>query len=225
MLFYDNTMVVLLPAIIISGLAQLKIKSSFSKYSKVNSANGYTGEKVARMLLDDAGLFDIPVEIVGGKLTDHYDPSKRVMRLSKEVYNGTTVAAIGVAAHETGHALQDKEKYAPLKIRNAIVPAVNFSSNASWLLFLIGIILSVPSLVNIGIILFSAVVVFQLITLPVEFNASSRALTILESKSILYGDEIKGAKAVLSAAAMTYVAATLMAVSQLIRLVLLSRDR
>ncbi|MBU3091596.1 zinc metallopeptidase [Clostridium sp. CM028] len=225
MLFYDNTMVVLLPAIIISGLAQLKIKSSFSKYSKVNSANGYTGEKVARMLLDDGGLFDIPVEIVGGKLTDHYDPSKRVMRLSKEVYNGTTVAAIGVAAHETGHALQDKEKYAPLKIRNAIVPAVNFSSNVSWLLFLIGIILSVPSLVNIGIILFSAVVVFQLITLPVEFNASSRALTILESKSILYGDEIKGAKAVLSAAAMTYVAATLMAVSQLIRLVLLSRDR
>ncbi|MBU3142136.1 zinc metallopeptidase [Clostridium sp. CF012] len=225
MFFFDSTMIILLPAIIISALAQFKIKASFSKYSKVNSANGYTGAQVARMLLDDAGLFDIPVELVRGKLTDHYDPSKRIMRLSGEVYNGTSVAAIGVAAHETGHALQDKERYAPLKIRNAIVPAVNFSSNASWLLFLIGIILSVPILVNIGIVLFSAVVVFQLITLPVEFNASSRALNILESKSILYGNEIKGAKSVLSAAAMTYVAATLMAISQLIRLLLLSRDR
>ncbi|GCD09502.1 zinc metallopeptidase [Clostridium tagluense] len=225
MFFYDSTMIILLPAIIISALAQFKIKASFSKYSKVNSANGYTGAQVARMLLDDGGLFDIPVEIVGGKLTDHYDPSKRVMRLSQEVYNGTTVAAIGVAAHETGHAIQDKENYAPLKIRNAIVPVVNFSSNASWLLFLLGIILSVPSLVNIGIILFSGVVVFQLITLPVEFNASSRALAILESRSILYGDEIKGAKSVLSAAAMTYVSAALMAISQLIRLVLISRDR
>ncbi|MBZ9635865.1 zinc metallopeptidase [Clostridium sp. FP1] len=225
MFFYDSTMIILLPAIIISALAQFKIKASFSKYSKVNSANGYTGAQVARMLLDDGGIFDIPVEIVGGKLTDHYDPSKRVMRLSQEVYNGTSVAAIGVAAHETGHAIQDKENYAPLKIRNAIVPVVNFSSNASWLLFLMGIILSVPSLVNIGIILFSGVVVFQLITLPVEFNASSRALTILESRSILYGDEIKGAKSVLSAAAMTYVSAAIMAISQLIRLVLISRDR
>jgi len=147
------------------------------------------------------------------------------MRLSGEVYNSTSVAAIGVAAHETGHALQDKENYAPLKIRNAIVPAVNFSSNASWLLFLMGIILSIQPLIYVGIILFSAVVVFQLITLPVEFNASSRALTILESRSILYGDELKGAKSVLSAAAMTYLSAALMAISQLIRLLLLSRDR
>lgn len=225
MLFYDSTMIILLPAIIISAFAQFKIKAAFSKYSKVNSANGYTGAQVARILLDDAGLFDIPVEIVGGKLTDHYDPSKRVMRLSGQVYNGTSVASIGVAAHETGHALQDKEHYAPLKIRNAIVPAVNFSSNASWLLFLMGIILSIQPLIFVGIILFSAVVVFQLITLPVEFNASSRALTILESRSILYGDEIKGAKSVLSAAAMTYLSAALMAISQLIRLLLLSRDR
>ena len=209
MFFFDSTMIILLPAIIISAFAQFKIKSSFSKYSKVNSANGYTGAQVARMLLDDGGLFDIPVEIVRGKLTDHYDPSKRVMRLSEEVYNGTSVASIGVAAHETGHALQDKEHYAPLKLRNAIVPAVNFSSNASWLLFLIGIILSVQPLIYVGIILFSAVVVFQLITLPVEFNASSRALKILESRSILYGDEIKGAKSVLSAAAMTYLSAAL----------------
>ena len=225
MFFFDSTMIVLVPAIIISIFAQIKIKSSFSKYSKVNSANGYTGAKVARMLMDYSGLFDIPVEITPGKLTDHYDPSKRVMRLSKDVYYGTSVASIGVAAHETGHALQDKEHYVPLKLRNTIVPVVNFSSNASWVLFLIGIILSVPYLVDIGIILFSAVVVFQLITLPVEFNASSRALKILESKSILYGDEINGAKSVLSAAAMTYVAATLMAISQLIRLVLISRDR
>jgi len=225
MFFFDSTMIVLVPAIIISTFAQIKIKSSFSKYSKVNSANGYTGAKVARMLMDHSGLFDIPVEITPGKLTDHYDPSKRVLRLSKDVYYGTSVASIGVAAHEMGHALQDKEHYVPLKLRNTIVPVVNFSSNASWVLFLIGIILSVPYMVKIGIILFSAVVVFQLITLPVEFNASSRALKILESKSILYGDEINGAKSVLSAAAMTYVAATLMAISQLIRLVLISRDR
>ena len=225
MFFFDSTIIILLPAIIIAAIAQIKIKSSFSKYSKVNSVNGYTGAQVARMLLDSAGLFDIPVEIVQGKLTDHYDPTKRVMRLSSEVYNGTSVASIGVAAHETGHALQDKERYVPLKLRNAIVPAVNFSSNASWVLFLIGIILSIHSLINIGIILFSAVVLFQLVTLPVEFNASSRAIKVLESRNILYGDEIKGAKSVLSAAAMTYVAATLMAISQLIRLVLISRDR
>lgn len=225
MFFFDSTMIILLPAIIISAFAQFKIKASFSKYSKVNSANGYTGAQVARMLLDDGGLFDIPVEIAPGKLTDHYDPSKRIMRLSQEVYSGTSVAAIGVAAHETGHALQDKEYYVPLRLRNTIVPAVNFSSNASWLLFIIGIILSIQPLIYIGIILFSAVVLFQLITLPVEFNASSRALKILESKSILYGDEIKGAKAVLTAAAMTYLAATLMAISQLIRLLALSRDR
>jgi Zn-dependent membrane protease YugP len=225
MFFFDSTMIFLLPAIIISAWAQFKIKASFKKYSKVNSANGYTGAQVARMLLDGAGLFDVPVEIVEGKLTDHYDPSKRVMRLSSEVYNGTSVASIGVAAHETGHAMQDSEKYVPLRLRNSIVPAVNFSSNASWVLFIAGIILSVPSLINIGIALFSAVVVFQLITLPVEFNASSRALNILESKSILYGDEIKGAKSVLNAAAMTYVSAAIMAVSQLIRLLILSRDR
>lgn len=225
MFFFDSTIIILLPAIIIAAIAQIKIKSSFSKYSKVNSVNGYTGAQVARMLLDAAGLFDIPVEIVQGKLTDHYDPTKRVMRLSSEVYNGTSVASIGVAAHETGHALQDKERYVPLKLRNAIVPAVNFSSNASWVLFLIGIILSIHSLINIGIVLFSAVVLFQLVTLPVEFNASSRAIKVLESRNILYGDEIKGAKSVLSAAAMTYVAATLMAISQLIRLVLISRDR
>lgn len=225
MYFYDSTMIILLPAIIISALAQFKIKSSFSKYSKVNSANGYTGAQVARMLLDYDGLSHIPVEIVRGKLTDHYDPSKRIMRLSEDVYYGTSVAAIGVAAHETGHAIQHKEHYVPLKLRNAIVPAVNFSSNASWLLFFMGIILSISPLVNIGIVLFSAVVAFQLITLPVEFNASSRALKILESRNILYGNEIKGAKSVLSAAAMTYLSAALVAISQLIRLVLISRDR
>ena len=225
MYFYDSTMIILLPALIISAFAQFKIKSSFSKYSKVNSANGYTGAQVARILLDDDGLFNIPVEIAPGKLTDHYDPSKRVMRLSEEVYYGTSVAAIGVAAHETGHAIQHKEHYVPLELRNSIVPAVNFSSNASWLLFFIGIILSIPSLINIGIILFSAVVVFQLITLPVEFNASSRALKILESRNILYGDEIRGAKSVLSAAAMTYLSAALMAISQLIRLILISREK
>jgi hypothetical protein len=146
------------------------------------------------------------------------------MRLSKDVYYGTSVASIGVAAHETGHAIQHQRHYAPLQIRNSIVPVVNFSSNASWLIFLLGFFMGLRYLVNIGILLFGAVVIFQLVTLPVEFNASNRALSILKQRNILYGDEVRGAKSVLSAAAMTYVAAALTAILQLVRLIALSRD-
>lgn len=222
--YYDWTFIIIIPALIISAWAQMKVSSSFNKYSKIMSINGYTGAQVARMLLDSEGLYDVPIEEIGGKLSDHYDPRRRVMRLSRDVYYGTSVASIGVAAHETGHAIQHQRHYAPLQIRNAIVPVVNFSSNASWIIFLLGLFLGFGYLVNIGIVLFIAVVIFQLITLPVEFDASNRALKVLEERNILYGDEIKGAKSVLSAAAMTYVAAALTAVLQLVRLIALSRD-
>lgn len=222
MLYYDYTYVILIPALIISFWAQTKINSTFNRYSRVYSINNYTGAQVARMLLDMNGLYDVPVEVVSGRLSDHYDPFRRVMRLSNDVFYGTSVASIGVAAHETGHAIQHKEKYAPLTIRNSIVPIVNISSNLSWILFILGIVLDFTGLINLGIILFSAVVAFQLITLPVEFNASKRALYSLRSKSILYESELSGAKAVLDAAALTYVAAALMAISQLLRLILIS---
>lgn len=224
-MYFDATYILLIPAILLSFWAQSKINSAFNHYSQVRSINGYTGADAARKLLDANGLYDVPVEVVPGKLTDHYDPANRVMRLSEEVFYGTSVASIGVAAHETGHAFQHKEHYAPLEIRNSIVPAVNISSSASWILFFVGMIFSVPVLARVGVLLFAAVVVFHLITLPVEFDASSRALKLLENRGILYGDEVNGARKVLNAAAMTYVAAALMAISQLIRLVIISRDR
>lgn len=225
MFFFDSTFLILIPALIISAWAQMKVKSTFDRYSRVRSINEYTGAQVARMLLDAEGLYDVPVQQVSGRLTDHYNPKERVMRLSTEVFSSTSIAAIGVAAHETGHAIQHQRHYAPLQIRSAIVPVVNLSSNASWVIFLLGFILGVPSLINLGVYLFGAVVIFQLITLPVEFDASNRALKIVGERGILYGDEIKGAKSVLSAAALTYVAAALMAISQLIRLLVISRDR
>lgn len=225
MFFYDSTFLILIPALIISAWAQMKVKSTFDRYSRVRSINQYTGAQVAKMLLDAEGLYDVPVQQISGRLTDHYDPRERVMRLSREVFSSTSIAAIGVAAHETGHAIQHQKQYAPLQIRSAIVPVVNLSSNASWAIFLLGFILGLPSLINLGVYLFGAVVIFQLITLPVEFDASNRALKIVGERGILYGDEIKGAKSVLSAAALTYVAAALMAISQLIRLLAISRDR
>lgn len=222
-MFFDRTFILLIPAIVISFWAQAKVSSTFEKYSRVRSRSGYTGADVARMILDASGLRDIPIEIIPGKLTDHYDPANRVMRLSPEVFHGDSVSSIGVAAHESGHAIQHKLHYVPLQIRNSIVPVVNFSSSASWIIFFVGIIFSIPILAKVGVILFAAVVVFQLITLPVEFNASSRAVEILESRFILMGDEVKGARKVLSAAAMTYVAAALMAILNLIRLIVISR--
>ena len=221
-MFFDPTFIILVPALIVSAWAQFKVSSTFNEYERIESFNRYSGYNVARMLLDDAGLYDVQIETVRGKLSDHYDPTKRILRLSSGIYNGTSVAALGVAAQEVGHAIQHKEKYSALIFRNSIAPAVNFASSMSWLLFIAGIILNFSGLTTVGILLFSAVVVFQLVTLPVEFNASSRALKLLEQRGILYGNEVNGAKKVLNAAALTYVAATLMAVSQLLRLIVLS---
>lgn len=222
MFYFDPTMIILLPAIIIAFWAQNKVNSAYNKYSKVRTMNGYTGQQVARMMLDEAGLWDIPIEVINSKLGDHYDPSSRVLRLSPEVYSGQTIASAGIAAHEVGHAMQHKEAYKPLVVRNSIVPVVNISSSVSWILFFIGILMGFKGLVTLGIVLFSGAVIFQLITLPVEFNASSRALNILKSRNILYNDEVNGATKVLDAAAMTYVAAALMSISQLIRLIAIS---
>lgn len=223
--FFDPTMILLVPAIIISFWAQSKINSAYNEYSQVRTINGYTGQQVARMMLDEAGLFDVRIELINSKLGDHYDPASKILRLSPEVYSGASISSAGIAAHEVGHALQHKERYAPLVIRNSIVPIVNIGSNVSWMLFFVGILLGFKGLTTLGIILFSGVVIFQLITLPVEFDASTRALNILKSRGILYGDETKSAQKVLDAAAMTYVAATLMAVSQLIRLIAISNRR
>ncbi|MDM0610400.1 zinc metallopeptidase [Clostridium perfringens] len=220
--YIDPTYLILIPAILISAWAQFKVSSTFNKYSTVRSINGYTGAQVARILLNDAGLQEVEIQQVPGRLSDHYDPRAKVLRLSSDVYGSTSVASIGVAAHEVGHAIQDKESYSALVFRNAIVPVVNFSSSLSWILFFIGILLSYSTLVTIGIILFSVVVLFQLVTLPVEFNASSRALKLLEARGILYDKEVEGARKVLSVAALTYVAATLMAVLQLVRLIAIS---
>ena len=221
--YFDPTYLLLIPAIIISFWAQSKVNSAYSKYSRVGTMNGYTGEQVARMMLNEAGLYDVPIQMVNTKLGDHYDPRSRVLRLSPDVYSGKTIAAAGIAAHEVGHAIQHQQAYRPLVVRNSIVPIVNISSNLSWVIFFVGILFSFKPLVTLGIILFSAAVLFQLITLPVEFNASNRALAILETRGILYKDEVKGAGKVLDAAAMTYVAAALMAISQLIRLIAISR--
>ncbi|WP_411682996.1 zinc metallopeptidase [Clostridium thailandense] len=223
-MFFDRTFIILIPALIIAAYAQYKVSSTYEKYSTYGNHNGYTGAQVARMLLDSNGLLDIPVEVISGKLTDHYDPARRVMRLSEGVFYGNSVAAIGVAAHETGHAIQHSRHYAPLIIRNSIVPVVNFGSSASWLLFILGMIFRSGNLINIGILLFSSVVIFQIVTLPVEFDASNRALKLLDSRGILHSEELKGAKSVLNAAAMTYVAAALMAIAQLLRLIILSRE-
>jgi len=225
MFYFDSSMLVLIPALIIAAWAQYKISSTFDRYSKVRSMRGYTGADVARMLLDGSGLSDVPVELVQGKLTDHYDPVNRVMRLSNDVFYGSSVASLGVAAHETGHAMQHQERYAPLMIRNSIVPVVNFGSNLSWVLFFAGFIFGITSLLRIGILLFLTVVIFQMVTLPVELNASKRALALLGSRGILYDEELQGAKRVLDAAALTYVAAALMAIAQLARLIILSNRR
>lgn len=223
--FFDSTFLILIPALIIAAWAQSKVSSTYGKFSRIRNYRGLTGAQTARELLDSHGLFHVPVEVISGKLTDHYDPRKKVMRLSQEVYYGDSIAAVGIAAHETGHAIQHARNYGPLVLRNSITPVVSFSSNASWILFILGIFINSTGFIDLGIILFGAVVIFQLITLPVEFDASRRALTILEDRRMLYEDEIVGARKVLSAAAMTYLAAALTAVSQLIRLILISNRR
>lgn len=220
--YFDPTYLLLLPAIIIAFWAQFKIDNAYKKYKNVRTISGVTGSEVARSILDGAGLFDVRVERYGKQLGDHYDPSSRVIRLSPEVYDGATVAAAGIAAHECGHAIQHQTHYSPLVLRTKIAPVVNVGSNLSIWLFMIGIFFGFPLFTQIGIVFFGGAVIYQLVTLPVEFNASNRALNILQTRTFLYGDELKGAKKVLNAAAMTYVAATLMAISQLVRLIALN---
>ncbi len=226
MFFYDWTMLLLIPGILLSMWAQSRVKSTYAKYSRVGAACRMTGAQVAEHILHSEGVYDVAIETVAGNLTDHYDPSSRTLRLSQGVANSTSLAALGVAAHETGHALQHRDAYGPLVLRSASVTTVNIGSNLSWPLVLAGILFSWDPLINIGILLFSLTVFFSLITLPVEFNASSRAMTALAGGGYLTRDEQDGAKSVLSAAAMTYVAAALTAILQLLRLLMLtSRHR
>ena len=215
----------ILGALALSLLAQVLVNSRFERYRKVPDASGLTGGEVARRLLDDAGLRNVRIERVSGRLTDHYDPQAKVLRLSPETMDGANVAALGVAAHETGHALQDADAYAPLQLRTACVRTAGIGSQAAWPLFLAGLIFNFRPLVLIGIALYAAMVVFTLVTLPVELNASHRALTLLENGGYLTSDEMPGARSVLSAAALTYVASALMAVLQILRLIAIAGNR
>ncbi len=226
MLYFDNYYLILVvPAIIISLIAQMKVQSTYSKYSKVFAKGSKTAKEVTRAILDMNGLQNVGIESVAGNLSDHYDPRSNVIRLSDSVRGDVSVASIGVAAHEAGHAIQYAKGYAPIKLRNTVLPVANLGSRLSIPLILLGILFSFDTLVTIGILLFSTVLLFQLITLPVEFNASRRAIKTLETNGILVGEELTGAKKVLSAAAMTYVAAVLVSAMQLLRLVLINRRR
>lgn len=210
--------------LIIPLAASANVKMTYSKYSKISNSRGWTADQVARRILDSNGLYNVSIERISGNLTDHYDPMANVVRLSDSVYGKTSVAAIGVAAHECGHAVQHAEEYGPIVVRSRLVPITNFCSTASYFLIVIGMILSFNEvLINMGIILFLGVVIFQLVTLPVEFDASARALRTLEGDSILESGEVSSAKKVLTAAALTYVAALLTSLIQLARLIAMSR--
>ena len=226
MFFYDNYYLILVvPAIIISLFAQMKVKSTYEKYSKVLSEKYKTATEITRAILDMNGLQNVKIESVSGTLSDHYDPKANVIRLSDSVRGDVSVASIGVAAHEAGHAIQYKEGYIPIKMRNAILPVANFGSRLSFPLILLGIVLSFEPFITIGILAFSMVLLFQVVTLPVEFDASKRAIATLSENKILQEEELDGAKKVLSAAAMTYVAAVLVSLAQLLRLILINRKR
>ena len=218
-------LVLVVPTLLLSLYAQFKVKSAFSKYSQVQTIRKISGKEAAALLLRSNSISDVSIQRVGGSLSDHYDPSHKVLRLSDPVYDKTSIAAVGVAAHETGHAIQDKEKYAPLVLRSTLVPVANIGSAAGPYLALAGIIFRMNLLLNIGIILFACAVLFYLVTLPVEIDASRRALKVLEHNAVLSQEELKGAKKVLSAAALTYVASALTAMANLLRLILISRDR
>ncbi len=217
--------ILVVPALIISMLAQFLVKNTFNKYSKIGSSKNMTGAEVARYLLKANGIIDVQVMQVKGNLTDHYDPKNKVLRLSDATYASTSVAAIGVAAHETGHAIQHDVKYGPLVLRSSLVPVANIGSSAGPYIAVLGLFLGMPVIINIGLLMFAAAILFYLITLPVEFNASSRAIAALDSSGLLISNELKSAKKVLNAAAMTYVASALVAVASFIRLLLIAGQR
>ena len=228
---YYGSMIILIPAILFTMYAQAKVNSNFRRYSNVRNARNMTGAEAARRMLDANGLGNVQIEQVRGSLTDHYDPRKRVLRLSQSVYGVNSIAAVSVACHEAGHAVQHAESYKPLKIRNSIVPLVNFASSLTWPLVIIGIMLLANGsymgdlLFNIGVITMLAVILFHTVTLPVEFNASSRALRQMDDLGIITEEENKGASKVLRAAAMTYVAALATAIANLLRILAMRGSR
>ena len=225
-MFYDPTMMILIPAILFTMYAQFKVSSTTNRFFRIKSRSGYNGQETAERILAANGIRDVRVVPIRGTLTDHYDPRRKVLRLSEEVYYGTSITSVAVAAHECGHALQHAYGYAPLTIRGAIVPVVNFASSLSWILIFVGLFFSGNNtMLQLGILMFSATVIFQLITLPVEFNASSRALVQLQDLGIVDSGEARDSRKVLSAAAMTYVAAALTAILQLARLLLIANNR
>lgn len=225
-MFFDTTYILVLIGIGLTMLASLKLKSTFSKFSRIRSVSGYTGQEVARMILNANGIYDVNVNPVSGSLTDHYDPASKTVNLSEDIYGSNSIAAISVAAHECGHAIQHNVGFVPLSFRSLLVPVANFGATLSWPLVVLGLILGNGGsfFIQLGIILFMGAVLFQIVTLPVEFDASRRAIIELEKNSILPEQERKGAKDVLFAAALTYIAATAASMLQLLRLIIL-RDR
>ena len=225
--YFDPTYILVLIGVLLSLAASYKVKSTFNRYSNVASRSGMSGAQAAETILHANGIYDVTIQRVSGSLTDHYDPRNKTLNLSESVYGSMSVAAIGVAAHECGHAIQHQKEYAPLQIRSSLVPVANFGSGASWFFIIAGLFLSWQPLVTTGIVLFSLAVLFQLVTLPVEFNASSRAVAALGNLGILGQEELGHTKKVLSAAALTYVASAAAAILQLLRLIILfgGRDR
>ena len=226
MFWYDYYYLILVvPALLIAGIAQINVKKTYSNMAKIANKKRLTGAQAAAMVLSHYGINNVRIELGQGKLSDHYDPRSNVIRLSPEVYSGVSIAAVGIACHEAGHAAQHAENYIPIKVRNAILPIANIGSTVGFYLAIFGYFLGFGPLIDIGIILFASVTVFQLVTLPIEFNASRRAISVIGEKTMLYEDEIPMAKKVLSAAAMTYVASLLVSVMSLLRLILRTRNR
>lgn len=225
MFYGDWTMILVIPGLLLGLWAQMRVSSAFRKYSAVYARSGMSAEDVARSMLNQAGCGNVSIRSVSGNLTDHYDPRNNTLRLSDGVYGSSSVAAIGIAAHECGHAMQQHEGYAPLVLRSALVPVVNLGSNLYFPIFLLGLLFSWEPLIYVGIACFALTLVFSLVTLPVEFNASGRALRVLDQQRYLSPEKMDGARAVLSAAAMTYVAAAISSLLQLVRLLIIARNR
>lgn len=227
-MYFDPTYFLVLIGVVLSLIASSRVKSTYAKYERVRNHAGITGQMAAQQILRQAGIYDVSVQYVSGHLTDHYDPKNKVLRLSDSTYGSTSVAALGVAAHECGYAIQHATNYAPLSLRSKLVPVANFGSQISWPLIVVGLLFSGEMsilLINLGILLFTCAVAFQIVTLPVEFNASSRALRILKASGLLYEEEVGQARKVLGAAALTYVASAATAILQLLRLLILTRGR
>jgi len=222
---YNSSFMIMIPFMILAMVAQSKVKSTYQRYLKIQSYRGQTGEQVARMILARNGISDVAVEMVGGVMSDHYDPRSKKVRLSKAVFSGTSIAALSIAAHEVGHAMQHANGYVPLSLRTAILPVASFGSSSAFFFVFIGFFFNSTMVMDVGIWFFIAAVAFQFLTLPVEFNASSRAIAQLSENNFLYEDEVVGAKKMLNAAAMTYVAATAVAIGQLLRLIILRNSR